>query len=95
MNNQLGDPGGGKRHALIVRQISPFLTSLVPLDGCPMFADFRVHGLKKTGDPDFLYAAPDMTACAAFSKESRMKFTNANKLHRKSGGSPSFFSSCT
>ena len=25
------------------------------------------------------------TACAAFSKESRMKFANANKLHRKSG----------
>jgi hypothetical protein len=56
-----------------------------------MFADFRVHGLNKKGDPDFLYAAPDMTACAAFSKESRMKFANATKLHRKSGGSPSFF----
>jgi hypothetical protein len=27
-----------------------------------------------------------MTACAAFSKESRMGFANANKLHRKSGG---------
>jgi hypothetical protein len=26
------------------------------------------------------------TACAAFSKESRMKFANANKLHRKSVG---------
>jgi hypothetical protein len=37
------------------------------------------------GDPDFLYAAPDMTACAAFSKERRMRFANANKLHRKSG----------
>jgi hypothetical protein len=43
------------------------------------------------GDPDFLYAASDMTACAAFSKESRMRFANATKLHRKSGGSPSFF----
>jgi len=32
-------------------------------------------------DPDFLYAAPDQAACAAFVKESR-------KLHRKSGGSP-------
>ena len=21
-----------------------------PLDGCPMFADFRVHGLKKVGE---------------------------------------------
>jgi hypothetical protein len=28
------------------------------------------------------YAAPDMTACAAFSKESRMRFANATKLHR-------------
>ena len=53
-----------------------------------MFADFRVHGLNKMGDPDFLYAALDMTACAAFSKESRMRFANATKLHRKSGGSP-------
>ena len=26
------------------------------------------------------------TACAAFSKETRMKFANATKLHRKSGG---------
>src|SRR5271154_7465822 len=37
-------------------------------------------------DPDFLYVAPSMTACAAFSKESRMRFANANKPHRKSGG---------
>ena len=59
-----------------------------------MFANFRVHGLNKMGDPDFLYAAPDMSACAAFSKESRMKFANATKLHRKSGRSPSFFFSC-
>jgi hypothetical protein len=29
-----------------------------------------------------------MFACAAFSKESRMKFANANKMDRKSGGSP-------
>ncbi len=56
-----------------------------------MFADFRVHGLNKMGDPDFLYAAPDITACAAFSKESRMKFANANNLNRKSGRSPSSF----
>jgi hypothetical protein len=40
-----------------------------------MFADFRVHGLNKMGDPDFCYAA----------------LANATKLHRKSGGSPSFF----
>jgi hypothetical protein len=35
--------------------------------------------------PDFLYAALDTTACAAFIKESRMNLANANKLHRKSG----------
>jgi hypothetical protein len=35
--------------------------------------------------PDFLYAALDTTACAAFIKESRMKFVNANQFHRKSG----------
>jgi hypothetical protein len=28
--------------------------------------------------PDFLYAALDRAACAAFTKESRMKFANAN-----------------
>jgi hypothetical protein len=59
-----------------------------------MFADFRVHGLNKMGDPDFLYAAPEMTACAAFSKESRMRFANATKLLRKSGGKPLLFLSC-
>jgi hypothetical protein len=36
-------------------------------------------------DPDFLHEAPNRFACAAFSKESRMKFANANKLDRKSG----------
>jgi hypothetical protein len=36
-------------------------------------------------NPDFLYAALDTTACAAFFKESRMKCANATKLHRKSG----------
>jgi hypothetical protein len=36
-----------------------------------------------TGHPNFLYAALDATACAAFIKESRMKFANANQLHRK------------
>src|ERR1700733_2401461 len=30
--------------------------------------------------------APSKTACAAFTKESRMRFANNNKLHRKSGG---------
>ena len=37
-------------------------------------------------DPDFLYVAPSMTACAAFSEESRIRFANAHKLNRKSGG---------
>jgi hypothetical protein len=32
------------------------------------------------------HAALDMTTCAAFFKESRMKFANATKLNRKSGG---------
>jgi hypothetical protein len=35
--------------------------------------------------PDFLYAALDTAACAVFIEESRMKWANANKLHRKSG----------
>jgi hypothetical protein len=37
-------------------------------------------------DSDFLYAALDMTACAAFFKESRMSFINVNKPYRKSEG---------
>jgi hypothetical protein len=36
-----------------------------------------VRGTKKKGDPDFLYAAPAMFACAAFCKESRMKFLDS------------------
>ena len=36
-------------------------------------------------DPDFLHGAPPTDACAAFIKESRMKFANASKLDRKSG----------
>ncbi len=39
----------------------------------------------KTLAPDFLYAALDTTACAAFIKESRMNFANASQFHRKSG----------
>jgi hypothetical protein len=30
-------------------------------------------------DPDFLYEAPSMTACVAFSKESRMRFATSVK----------------
>ena len=36
-------------------------------------------------NPDFLYAALDATAYAAFAKESRKKRAGATKLHRKSG----------
>jgi len=35
--------------------------------------------------PDFLHGAPPTSACAAFIKEIRMKFVNANQFHRKSG----------
>ncbi len=34
--------------------------------------------------PDFLYAALDTAACAAFLKESRMKIANVNQILRKS-----------
>ena len=42
---------------------------------------------QRQADPDFLYLAPSTVACAAFSEESRMRLANANKVHRKSGGS--------
>jgi hypothetical protein len=35
--------------------------------------------------PDFLHGTPPTGACAAFIKESRMKFVNARELDRKSG----------
>jgi hypothetical protein len=38
--------------------------------------------------PDFLHEAPPTDACAAFIKESRMKFVNARELDRKSGCTP-------
>jgi hypothetical protein len=41
---------------------------------------------KRVRYPDFLYAAPPMVACAAFFEESRMKFGDSTKPHRKSGG---------
>jgi hypothetical protein len=32
----------------------------LPLDGCPMFAEFRVHGLKKMGEaPSFSFLGLD------------------------------------
>jgi hypothetical protein len=36
-------------------------------------------------NPDFLYAALDVTAYAAFVKESRKKRAGATNLHRRSG----------
>jgi hypothetical protein len=36
-------------------------------------------------DPDFLYAALDTSAYAAFLTESRMRLIDSNKLHRKPG----------
>jgi hypothetical protein len=36
-------------------------------------------------DPDFPYAALETTGCAAFIKESRMKFLNATNFYGKSG----------
>jgi hypothetical protein len=35
--------------------------------------------------PYFLYAVPKSATCAAFIKESRMEFLEANQLHRKYG----------
>jgi hypothetical protein len=35
--------------------------------------------------PDFLFPALDMTACAAFSEKSRMKFDNVNKASQEIG----------
>ena len=35
--------------------------------------------------PDFLYVAPDTSAYAAFFTESRTRFIDSTKLHRKSG----------
>jgi hypothetical protein len=34
------------------------------------------------------HAALERSACAPFGKERRMKFTEATKFHRKSGGGP-------
>ncbi len=43
----------------------------------------RLHFLHPT--PDFLYVASSMTACVAFSEESRMRLANAPEVNRKSG----------
>jgi hypothetical protein len=43
---------------------------------------------KIPGDPDFLYAALEMTACAAFVKESRMNFAKRQPATPKIRGKP-------
>jgi hypothetical protein len=50
----------------------------------PSWLAFRLH---KANKPNRIscHAAMDMAACAAFRKESRMKFANATNLDRKSG----------
>src|ERR1700735_4712065 len=54
---------------------------------CDQFSKKRSLGfahLFRPRYPDFLHGAPPTAACAAFIKESRMKFANASKLDRKS-----------
>jgi hypothetical protein len=60
----------------------------VPLANLPRLAVGAYLGRKRWGVPDFLYAALDVTAYAAFFKESRLKCAGATKLHRESGVAP-------
>jgi hypothetical protein len=81
------------RAELVVQQISRFLASLAPWTGAP--GSPKRTWVEQDGRPGFpaMWHSPT-AACAAFSKESRMRFVNATNLHRKSGRSPSFFFSC-
>jgi hypothetical protein len=45
-------------------------------------------GRKRRATRISCHGAPPTSACAAFITESRMEFANANKVYRKSGGSP-------
>ena len=47
-----------------------------------------VPGPKTMGDPDFLPRGATNIRVCGFLKESRMEFTNAIKVYRKSGGEP-------
>jgi hypothetical protein len=58
------------------------------LDGCPTFAPAYV-GRKRWATRISCHGAPPTSPCAAFIKESRMDCADANKVYRKSGGSPS------
>src|SRR5271170_939331 len=60
-------------------------------DGCPRFAKAYL-GRKRWATRISCHGAPPTPTCAAFVKESRMKFANANKLVRKSWGSPPLLS---
>src|ERR1700691_3719980 len=70
-------------------------SSLQKISGCPTLRAFcegwdpRVSRIppfaKNAKDPNFLYAAPTRTPCAAFIKESRMKFVGSPKLNRQFG----------
>jgi hypothetical protein len=59
----------------------------------PTFASAYV-GRKRRGDPDFLYAALDTTAYAAFSKESRMKCAGVTSFTGNPGEAPTIALNC-
>ena len=56
-----------------------------------MFADFRVHGLNKMGDPDFLLRGTRQRQRVRLSKD-RMRL--AKLQIQEIRGSPSFFFPC-
>ena len=67
-------------HPLRSLQRMGYATVGIEIRGIPPFA-------KKREGPRISYcAAPAMAACAAFFKESRMRFVDPNKPYRKSGG---------
>jgi hypothetical protein len=64
-----------------------FTSSTGPIAVCTA----RSLAQRKSGRPGFPVRCAEHDRGAAFIKESRMNFGDANKLHRKSGRSPSFF----
>jgi hypothetical protein len=44
-----------------------------------------MHTKRPLPTPNFLFAAPNRIACAAFSKESRMRFVDPTERYRKFG----------
>jgi hypothetical protein len=67
------------REVLTLAAICESIRQDVEVRGIPHLAKYE------RDTPDFLYAAPDTTARAAFIKESRRKLICANKLYRKPG----------